>query len=700
MIDDVQVRLGEEIRLDLGNTIPVPIRDYNMLFNRPFLNGRELVGMFVLKQSDIFNDVGYLSEETDPTVPAWAKQPQKPTYTAEEVGALSASVIVPTMVSQLTNDSHYYVVPAGGIPLKDLAPGIIPDPSLKLDARLKGVPGGVAELDSNGMVPPHQLPSYVDDVKSYTSLSFFPTVGEDDKIYIDKMTNKQYRWSGDPEVGYVPIASSLALGETSHTAYRGDRGKAAYDHALAKGSAFESGLYKFTTNAEGHIVAATLVTKEDIMALGIPGAIPSIPTRVSDLQNDSNFLSEETDPTVPAWAKQPNKPTYTAQEVGAYVKPVGGIPASDLAAGVIPTVPVTDVQINGSSILENGVANVPMAGTGLGVSRIDSNFGIRIITSGDNIGKLSTYAPSDVMIQTGLNSYRPLTPVGQHKAAFFGLAKVAGYDLNGLEVTLGTYPDAALQAIQKLFGLDGILGDFESSAVASKAYAIGETFIYNGKRYRATAAIAISDVIAPGTNCVLDPIDGRYVKKTDYATANTAGLVKPGSGIALEANTGKIYMDNASDAQIKSGAATNIAIPPFRQHTAAFYGLAKAAGADMANSSNAVGTYTQTAKTAIQTMLGIEADIPLVETVTGATASITGMPNVRYICDTAISELTITPPASGSIVVRFTAGSNCIVSLPQTVKLPEWFDISSLEAGTTYEIIITDGVYGGVMSWA
>lgn len=102
----------------------------------------------------------------------------------------------------------------------------------------------------------------------------------------------------------------------------------------------------------------------------------------------------------------------------------------------------------------------------------------------------------------------------------------------------------------------------------------------------------------------------------------------------------------------------------------------------------------------ITTAIAAEVEVPLIETVSGATASITGMPNVRYICETAISELTITPPASGSIVVRFTAGSNCIVVLPQTVKLPVWFDISSLEAGTTYEIIITDGVCGGVMSWA
>ena len=46
---------------------------------------------------------------------------------------------------------------------------------------------------------------------------------------------------------------------------------------------------------------------------------PSIPTKVSDLTNDSNFISSytETDPTVPAWAKAAQKPTYTASEVGA-----------------------------------------------------------------------------------------------------------------------------------------------------------------------------------------------------------------------------------------------------------------------------------------------------------------------------------------------------------------------------------------------
>ena len=45
----------------------------------------------------------------------------------------------------------------------------------------------------------------------------------------------------------------------------------------------------------------------------------TVPTKVSDLTNDSGFISSytETDPTVPAWAKAATKPSYTASEVGA-----------------------------------------------------------------------------------------------------------------------------------------------------------------------------------------------------------------------------------------------------------------------------------------------------------------------------------------------------------------------------------------------
>lgn len=138
-----------------------------------------------------------------------------------------------------------------------------------LDPAKKGVANGVAELGADGKVPSAQLPSYVDDVLEYDTKSQFPATGEAGKIYIAKDNNKTYRWSG---TAYTEISASLALGTTSSTAFRGDQGEVAYNHAQAKGSAFASGLYKITTNAEGHVTAATAVVKADITALGISGS--------------------------------------------------------------------------------------------------------------------------------------------------------------------------------------------------------------------------------------------------------------------------------------------------------------------------------------------------------------------------------------------------------------------------------------------
>jgi hypothetical protein len=52
--------------------------------------------------------IGAMSiNETDPTVPSWAKQPNRPTYTASDVGALPDDTVIPTKVSELVNDRRY-----------------------------------------------------------------------------------------------------------------------------------------------------------------------------------------------------------------------------------------------------------------------------------------------------------------------------------------------------------------------------------------------------------------------------------------------------------------------------------------------------------------------------------------------------------------------------------------------------------------
>lgn len=108
------------------------------------------------------------------------------------------------------------------------------------DAQVKrsemGKADGVATLDNAGKVPASQLPSYVDDViegyysggKFYTSKDSSGNysgaiTGETGKIYVNLNDNKTYRWSG---TAYAVISETLALGETSSTAYAGNKGAA------------------------------------------------------------------------------------------------------------------------------------------------------------------------------------------------------------------------------------------------------------------------------------------------------------------------------------------------------------------------------------------------------------------------------------------------------------------------------------------
>ena len=137
----------------------------------------------------------------------------------------------------------------------------------KLDASLKGAANGVAELDANGKVLTSQLPSFVDDVIEAENFAVLPNEGETGKIYVTLDNNKTYRWSGS---AYVEISASLALGETDSTAYRGDRGKVAYDHATDANkisSAVASGMYKVAGTADGHIASLTAMTGSDIEGL-------------------------------------------------------------------------------------------------------------------------------------------------------------------------------------------------------------------------------------------------------------------------------------------------------------------------------------------------------------------------------------------------------------------------------------------------
>lgn len=160
---------------------------------------------------------------------AWAKAATKPSYSYSEI---SETPDLSDMATKTWVGGNY------------------------LAATLKGASNGLAELGSDGKVPSSQLPSYVDDVLEFPSKSAFPATGESGKIYVALDTNLTYRWSG---TAYVEISPSLALGETSSTAYRGDRGKIAYDHSQQSGNPHNTTLAQIVGNADlaAKIIAMT-----------------------------------------------------------------------------------------------------------------------------------------------------------------------------------------------------------------------------------------------------------------------------------------------------------------------------------------------------------------------------------------------------------------------------------------------------------
>lgn len=202
---------------------------------------------------------------------------------------------------------------------------------------LKGQPDGLATLDSTGRVPSSQLPSYVDDVIEgyYYNSKFYKEeshtneiTGESGKIYTDIKTNKTYRWSG---TAYTEISASLALGETSSTAYPGNKGAANANNIKTLQGYFNSSgvankaavAIKAIADGNGDNIVNTYAKKSDLSSV----AQRVIDTSILTTKGDIIYASEAETPTrlgigangkvlkvvngIPAWSDD-NNTTYSA----------------------------------------------------------------------------------------------------------------------------------------------------------------------------------------------------------------------------------------------------------------------------------------------------------------------------------------------------------------------------------------------------
>ena len=210
-----------------------------------------------------------------------------------------------------------------------------------------------------------------------------------------------------------------------------------------------------------------------------------------------------------------------------------------------------------------------------------------------------------------------------------------------------------------------------------------------------TPTVPVTDVQVNGTSVL-----SGGVANVPVASESSLGAVKVNSNgtNGIEIDNGEIKIKSCTAAETKSGSNNRKAVTTAFQHTATFYGLAKAAGdTSQSSSSNAVGNYTEDAKSKISDMLNAPVSV------SGSTPSITAKAGIRYVCG-EVSTLTVVLPASGCVDVVFESGSTATVLTvtPPTGKTLKWangFDPTSLDANTRYEILIDDGEWGMACSW-
>lgn len=425
-IDVDSVRMESDIGIR-SEIIDVTInKDYDALTNKPSINGIELVGNKTSAQlgiviptnvSSFTNDAGYLTEHQDlsdyatedyvdeavshVTVDAYTKAQTDALLNekadSDDLSAVALSgnyndlsnkpTIPPTVTEQTVSDWGFtkntgtYSKPTGGIPKSDLASAV--QTSLgKADTALQSY----TETDPT-------VPSWAKQSSKPSYTKSEVGLGNVDNV-------RQYSASNPPPYPVTSVNGATGNVTVNVPTKTSD---------LTNDSGFITGYTEtdpvFSASV-AHGISSSDITnwnnKSDFSGsyndLTNKPTIPTVPTNVSAFTNDAGYLTSETDPTVPSWAKQNTKPSYTASEVGALsdsTKYAGAAVAGGVADGTqgIPygqvdstststvytaTVPgITELKDGTIVLLKNGVvtsaANFTININGLGAKGVYSN---------------------------------------------------------------------------------------------------------------------------------------------------------------------------------------------------------------------------------------------------------------------------------------------------------------------------------------
>ena len=478
------------------------------------------------KVSELENDSGYLTEESDPTVPAWAKQDTKPSYTASEVGALPADTYIPQKTSDLTNDSDFAVdanyvhtdnnyTTEEKTKLNSIAEGAEVNvnadwDATEGDAAILHKPTNVSAFENDaGYLTEHQ------DLSDYVQKTDYATDINAGLIRVNAnygLTNvsKQDVITGE-SVTYTAVmeatANNIKEGTDRYRIISSRRAPNAAFYGLAKAagdttqSKSSNAVGTYTNEAKAAIQTmldvpsnADVAAKQDALTFdntptanstnpvtsgGVYDAIANVNTMKIHICGQDEYDSETGMPTV----ANPDSQSFYLVPGGAdsnlFIEWVYVNGAWERFGSADIEVPVTDVQVAGSSVVENGIAKIVKASaSSYGVVKVDSTYGIGKMGN----GSLTVITASQDEIKTGSSMYSSLAPISQHASTFYGLAKAAGDSTQSASSNaVGTYTAEAKTAIQTMLDVPAKSDIPDTSIYATKADTVLTTTLSRGR---------------------------------------------------------------------------------------------------------------------------------------------------------------------------------------------------------------------------
>lgn len=266
--------------------------------------------------------------------------------------------------------------------------------------------------------------------------------------------------------------------------------------------------------------------------------------------------------------------------------------------------PVEDVQVNGTSVVSNGVANISISEPepeGMVVKTT--------LVSGNQYTIDSTYDTIKTTLSFGINVIVMAQDVPQ---PYVGNVQMDGvwYLAFGVSTTYNNYATLVGFLIPETYQNIAVWVDQSVHIPTLDDSDIDANVVWSSNKIIDELSQKVSDIQVNGTSIVTSG-----VAVIPNAANGVAGIARGATGYGtanISSNgTTVIGIYPASQDAIKQGSESYVPIVPVHQHYSVFYGLAKAAGdTTQSASNNAVGSYTDDAKTAIKQMLDIKEPNP------------------------------------------------------------------------------------------